>query len=133
MSNHTIVTAYYKLTKSKHGHENYMKWMTNLLGNVKSNMVIFTDKKNLEILLNLVKECREDYLKNTIFVIKEFSELKMYNYIEDWEKQIELDPERKIHSKELYIIWNNKIDFIKQAANSNHFNSNWYILSLIHI
>jgi len=62
----TVVSCYYKLGKSKHTHEEYDRWIRNLLVNINTNIVIFTcnnDKSYLETILEDNKN-----IKSTIIV-----------------------------------------------------------------
>lgn len=120
----SIVTAYYKLTKSKHGHNTYLYWMQNMLENMRNPLIIFTDSENYEF----IKQFRSYSSNNaTFYIIKDFSQLKMNNSHYNWDQQLELDPEKDIHSKELYIIWNEKLNFIKEACCINPFKSDWFV------
>ena len=40
----TIVTCYFSLN-SKHSRENYKKWIHNMLSNIETGMIIFTDEE----------------------------------------------------------------------------------------
>jgi hypothetical protein len=121
--NLTAVTCYYNLdNKSKYDHHTYITWMKNFLNNLNCYLVIYTDNENYQ----LIKELRIQYMDRTKIIIKNFDKLFMYYYT-DWNYQLELDPEKNIHSKELYIIWNEKTNFIKETYKLNPFNTDWYI------
>jgi hypothetical protein len=125
----TAVTCYYNLnSKSKYNHQIYLEWMQNMLKFMSCGLVIFTDEENYEIIKNFRIEYNQDFFFNrTLIIKKDFKDLKMYNFINNWESQLNIDPEKQIHSKELYCIWNEKINFIKEAYEKNPFNSDWFI------
>ena len=119
----TVVTAYYRM-KSKFCHEQYLRWMRNFLENSGCKLVIYTDKSNV----SLMETMRKDHRDNTRIVVKEFEDLRMYKKMDIWERHLStLDPERSIHSKELYVIWNEKSEFMKDAIERDYFQSEYYI------
>ena len=119
----TIVTAYYRIGKAKHTFSQYKTWIKNFLCNVKHSLVIFTDKEHAPYFLKL----RKKYLKNTAVIIKEFHQLNEYAQYEMWKCQQVKDTKINICRAELYIIWNEKIHFIKEASELNIFNSEWFM------
>ena len=45
-----------------------------------------------------------------------------------WSEQERLDPEQGIgHNRLLYTVWNEKTNFLKIAADKNHFNSSYFL------
>ena len=54
----------------------------------------------------------------------------IYNMLNDsqWSEQERLDPEQGIgHNRLLYTVWNEKANFLKIAADKNHFNSAYFL------
>ena len=54
----------------------------------------------------------------------------IFNMLSDsqWSEQESLDPEQGIgHSRLLYTVWNEKANFLKIAADKNHFNSAYFL------
>ena len=54
----------------------------------------------------------------------------IYNMLNDsqWSEQERLDPEQVIgHNRLLYTVWNEKTNFLKIAADKNHFNSAYFL------
>ena len=54
----------------------------------------------------------------------------VFNMLNDtqWSEQESLDPEEAIgHSRLLYTVWNEKTNFLKIAADKNHFNSSYFL------
>lgn len=122
-SNISVVSCYYKLS-SKHSHDNYDIWINNLLKNTKMNIIIFTSNDLIDYFSKF-----KEFNKNIKLIIKEFDDLdilKKYNY-KFWEYQRTLDPTPLVRTKECYIIWNSKMNFIKEAIEFNPFNSDKFI------
>jgi hypothetical protein len=44
-----------------------------------------------------------------------------------WEKQRQMDPEKRYHSKELYILWNEKVNFLLETIRDNAFDSDYFL------
>lgn len=120
----SIVTCYYKI-KSKHLFEKYDEWIKNLLDNFVGNMIIFTSK-NMEGYFSEIISSR----KNFKLYFKELDELDILKkYGDIWEYQNKIDPQRDIRTKECYVIWNSKLDFMKEAIGLNPFNSDKFVWS----
>ena len=54
----------------------------------------------------------------------------VYNMLTDsqWTEQEKKDPEQGIgHNRELYTVWSEKTNFLKIAADKNHFNSSYFL------
>jgi hypothetical protein len=121
----TIVTCYYKF-KSKHSFQDYVFWINNFLKKINNNVVLFTDKKTEELLRCLIEN--KENIKVLIREIEELPLAKKYNS-SFWEKQEEMDESEKHanRTKECFIIWNSKINFVKEAIELNPFNSDKFI------
>ena len=104
----TIVTAYFNIPKSKANHATYVVWMRNMLS-IKNRMIVFCDAASVELIRGLRKSLP------TIIVETRFEEFHCYKYIDIFRAQHEIDHEKKIHSVELYLIWNEKSNFLKRA------------------
>jgi hypothetical protein len=126
MESVTIVTCYYKIP-SKHNHNNYNIWIKNLLQNLKCNLIIFTSSK----LVNYFKYITiNNKFLNLKIIVKEFNDLdilKKYN-MNFWSSQYTIDPYPNIgRNTECYILWNSKMNFVKEAIELNPFNSDKFI------
>jgi lipopolysaccharide biosynthesis glycosyltransferase len=100
----TIVTCYYHVGKSKHSNDQYRSWFTNFF-TIKSKIVLFTDSATRD----------EFFLRtpqNVVVVVTELDSVSVAHY--DWENEYLKDRE-KYHSPELYIIWNEKTNFVRLA------------------
>lgn len=119
----TVVSAYFNF-KSKFDHSKYLEWITNFLGNINCNLVFYTNKECYETLKNI----RQPFLDKTRFIVKEFDELhySQEKYKEIWEYNNRIDTE-KYHTKELYIIWNEKTKFVMNAIELNPFKSTHFL------
>jgi hypothetical protein len=107
----TIVTAYFNIPKSKANHETYQVWMENMLA-IQNRMIIFCDASSFE----LIKSLRENNPCPTIIIQTKFEEFHCYKYVDIFKAQHEIDHERSVHSVELYLIWNEKSNFLKRAT-----------------
>ena len=121
----TIVTAFYNFDKKKYLDYHYAYWINNFLPVVDNNMIIFCDESSQNFLLKM----RKDYLHKTKIIILPLEEFYTYKYIDHWEKDIKRDHERNYHSKELYMIWNEKSMFVKKAIELNPFDTEYFCWS----
>lgn len=120
----TFVTAYYTIpNKYGDGKKNvYIDWITNFIGfSSRIPLVIFSSGKDLKDLQKITKGS-----PNIRFVDVPMEQFYTYPYLSEFMKQKNIDPERDIHSVELYMIWNEKVSFIQRAMNLNPFNSSHY-------
>lgn len=124
MDDITIVTAFFSLKKNKYNSlDIYKFWGSNLLPNLNKNIVIFTDENNYDFICSL----RTNELKEKTRIIKmKIEDFYMYKYIDYLEKDFIRDHENTYHNIELYMIWNEKLNFIKKAIDLNFFNSSYY-------
>ncbi len=107
----TIVTAYFNIPKSKANHETYVGWMKNMLS-IQNRMVIFCDASSF----NLIRSLRNGNPYATLIVETKFEEFYCYKYVDIFRAQYAIDHEKNVHSVELYLIWNEKSNFLKRAA-----------------
>ncbi|OQV22670.1 hypothetical protein BV898_03495 [Hypsibius exemplaris] len=120
----TVVSAYYNLHSPKHSHGDYAVWMSNFLSEVPCYLYIFTDDESYPML----RELRSAHLNRTKFLIKPFEELRMAKLGEAfWRKHYDMDPRWKRHNSRLYIIWNEKTNFVMDAIGDDPFNSDYFI------
>ena len=107
----TIVTAYFNIPKSKANHETYKGWMKNMLA-IQNRMIIFCDVASFK----LIQSLRANNPCPTIIVQTKFEEFHCYKYVDIFKAQHLHDCEKSIHSVELYLIWNEKSNFLKRAT-----------------
>lgn len=120
----TFVTAYYnvpnKYNKSKDNV--YIDWITNFIGFANQvPLIVFSTGKDLKNLRVIAK-----HAKNIRFVDLPMDQFQTHAYRSQLEQQKQIDPEKDIHTLELYMIWNEKPYFIKRAMDLNIFNSTHY-------
>ena len=116
----TVVTAYYDFPCKKHASNSYHVWIKMFLNNIKSYVLIFTDKDSSVILKEISKDMNN--VRIAVLPITEFYTCKHISY---WKKDHERDHERQ-HNPYLYMIWNEKTMFIQRAINMNPFNTEYY-------
>jgi hypothetical protein len=123
MNRCTIITCYYKFP-SKHRYESYDQWMSNFLTTVETPMVIYTDDQSIQKITQLC-EWRKN---NTIIVNKPLLSTfcAQQQYLDYWNKDWQRDPEKRIHNPNLYIIWNEKSNFVKEAIQQNYFKTDYF-------
>jgi hypothetical protein len=120
----TIVTAYFKLEKSKASHAKYLDWMRNMLI-IDNPMVIFCDESSV-LLIERLRELA-GHAKKTRVIPTRFEDFYCYRYIDVFKKHMDIDHERAIHSIELYLIWNEKSNFLRRAIEANPFSSEKFV------
>ena len=128
----TIVTMLIKIPKSKHSYNDYKNWSSNMIDSLGVPFVAYVDEYWSE---SFIKLCQERNLNGIVYIIKNIwqilNDLEMErnrNYIENYiTEQIEKDREKRIHSPELYAIWNLKAFIVNTTTNSNPFQSNFFI------
>jgi len=108
----TCVSCFFEI-KNKHGNKFY-SWFENTL-KINSPYIIFGDKKSL----NKIKKYREGFLTHYVEIeISDFYTFKYYNNIQTHTNHCP--------SKELNLIWNEKLFFMEKAKNLNIFNSDYF-------
>ena len=122
MDSLTIVTNFYYIIKSKFNIAQYVSWMINFF-KLKKNIVVFTNKYTFNYLFSKINQ---PHIKFVIHEIKDFKINKLVNE-QQWKKEYNKDPEKKIHSIDLYKIWNEKPNFLKKSITNNYFNSSYFI------
>jgi hypothetical protein len=117
----TIVTAYFQIPISKKTHVQYLQWMRNMLI-IQTPMVIFSD----EVSKPIIEQIRGKL--PTFYIIQELNEFYTARYdLEFYEHQL-MDHEIGIgHNPQLYMIWNEKSNFLKLAAEKNPFESEYFL------
>ena len=116
----TIVTAYYPLQKSKYTTKHYEGWLKHFLSNCEGHMVIFTDTTTVPF----IEQLRSAYKNRTKVIVLDPSKWTSTTQFPKsfWEEQHQMDPEKAIHSIELYKVWYEKKEFVKRAIALNPWN-----------
>jgi hypothetical protein len=121
----TIVTAFFLFSKSKHDVSHYKEWMSNFLSRIDTPMTIFTQPS----LVNNISALREGrpthfILYNEIWDLPWLKERDLNN---TYRKMHDKDPEARIHSPELYAIWNSKLWMLTRVSEEeNVFDSTFF-------
>ena len=131
-SNVTIVTMLIKIPKSKHSNEDYKKWSSIMIDSLGVPFVAYVDEYWSE---SFIKRCRERNLNGIVYIISNIWQLlsdleieRNRNYIENYiTEQVKKDQEKRIHSPELYAVWNIKAFIVNKTTNSNPYRSNFFI------
>jgi hypothetical protein len=117
----TIVSCYYKIN-SKRSHEQYCTFISNLLNNLNNNIVIYTSDEQYDFLSKFKKDCIKIIIKN----YEEINLFKQYKNI--LENQYQMDNQKYTgRTKECYVLWNSKLDFLKETIELNPFSSDKFI------
>lgn len=117
----TIVSCYYRLVKSKHNIKLYSEWINNFFM-IATNKIIFTNKDTYENEFIKYKD-----RKDVVFILKEFNEFKTWKYKNVFLQNLEVDPEKNKHNIYLYLIWNEKSEFINQSIKLNFFKTDYFL------
>jgi len=117
----TVVTAFYPL-KSKHPFDKYLEWIQ-YFGLIQCSLVIYTDEQMVPFFEKLRRGLP------TIIVVKPFGSYEMANssWVPLWRKHHEIDPEKAIHSPQLYVVWAIKQECVALTMESNPFKTNWFV------
>lgn len=115
----TVVSSYYEIP-SKHTTEKYREWGRRFL-TLAAPIVIFIDPTMTE----WIKTHRGD---KPIHIIElPFEQLDMWvKYKDIWRENYDRDPEKSIHSPELYAIWAQKSVFVEHAIQVNPFHTDYF-------
>lgn len=116
----TLVTAWYDF-KNKFDLATYDRWMSNIISNSnKFNLVIYTDA----ISSTIFSQYRGDIERNNIkIIIKEIDEFYTKKY--NWENNQNHpdNPLKNAVSYKLNMLWNEKINFVRDAYKNQYFNT----------
>ncbi len=103
----------------------YKSWSkTFYKNNHTTPMIIYTD----DYYYDMVCEYRKDFMDRTIIRKIDFTEFRSYQWIDTFNDQYNrMDPEKHIHSVDLYLIWAEKSEFMRKSAMENPFQSEFFI------
>ena len=124
----TVVSSMIILPKgsSKHATEKYVLWLSNMLESVSSPLVLFLS--NFPGGESRVRNIRGDKPLLVINVESTWDLPRARELREEYEgRQYSLDAQKKIHSPELYAIWNGKVDMLANASAENYFCSHYFL------
>jgi hypothetical protein len=115
----TVVSAYYEMP-SKYTPDKYRLWLRYFLETIDCHLVFFTD----ETMKEYVEECRGPFMEKTKLIVLPRSDWVSNTKFSEqfWRQQHSLDPEKNIHSTELYKVWYEKKEFVRRAIALNPWN-----------
>lgn len=116
----TVVTAFYKIETSKHTYGEYLQWIDNFFKCVKSPVICFCQN---DTYLQKYKSERVKIIERDFYSFK----LTTLEWMETWNKNHQIDPEKLIHSPKLYAIWALKQEFVENAIKENPFSSEYFV------
>ena len=118
----TLVTAYFDIP-SKRPSSEYLPWIQHMMS-LQDNMVVFTSPDQV----NIIRKLRGNRPSKVIPIqLNETTLVKKYG-MDFWARQNMLEPgmEKYLHSKELYIVWNEKGHFLEKVIAANPFDSAFF-------
>lgn len=119
----TVVTAYYPI-KSKHDVKKYMGWISDFWPKMQCNLLFYTDPALVEMFERLFAG-----RANTRIVGVPFTSLAAFEKLSPpvWVDTHMLDPEKSVHTPELYALWYEKKEFVSRAIAANPFSSSQFV------
>ena len=116
----TVVTAFYPLARSKHGVARYHTWIQNFC-RLNCQLVVYTDDSQKNMFATLCPKA--------MVVARPFDSWQMTSpaMMDFWRRQTPRDPERTIHSPELYAVWAIKQECIMETIRTNPYGSDWFV------
>jgi hypothetical protein len=117
----TFVTCWYIL-KAKFDVNTYLQWITNFLTNCENfKLIIFTNQNSYEMINHLTKN------PNIHVIFKEIEDFSTYHLKDNWINNHKNNPLlNKSIQWELNMLWNEKINFVKEAIDKNIFDTEFY-------
>jgi glycosyl transferase family 25 len=105
-----LVSAFYFLRKSKYPVETYKKWLSIFFECVTCPVIFFCSAEWEKLLRPLANT-------NVTFIVREYVSFDMMKdpWKSRWKEWHNSDPEKDIHSPELYAVWAAKQEFVMEA------------------
>jgi hypothetical protein len=118
----TLITALYLIgNKSKHDTSRYLAWVSNFYPTISTPIITFTTCD----LIHSLKNWRHGLPGTAIcYNLDDVPAISKNKYI--YSNQNAMDPEKSIHSEELYKIWNAKSWLVLQVAIWNPYKSKYF-------
>ena len=123
LSETTLVSAFYPL-KSKYDINHYKAWIQNFCKIPKAMVIFTTEACALEMY-----QWRKGFLDITQIIVRPFDSFAMTcpSMMDLWMDQWFIDPEKNVHSPELYAVWAMKQELVRIVLNANKFQSRWFV------
>ena len=101
----------------------YDTWIKNFINNINCNLIIVTSTDLNDYFKEIINNRPNIYV-----ILKNLEDLEIYKkYINIWDYQHSIDKQKDIRTKYCYIIWNSKVNFMKEAIELNYFNSDKFV------
>lgn len=107
-----LVSAFYPLSKSKHSHEEYAAWLSRYLSRVSTHIYFFAPP-DIEPMIRRLRGNLPMTLNTTYTSPYDIPPLVGLQGV--YESMHALDPEKEIHSPELYAVWTSKTFFLDEG------------------
>lgn len=121
----TLVTCYYRIPGAKHSFEDYDAWSSRFLSTVDTPMVVFCgDTETARRLAQL--RARVARLTRVVVLPLAKTHCGSGRLGALWPQDMARDPEARYHTPDLFLIWNNKSDFVARAMALDPFGSDVY-------
>ena len=119
----TLVTCLYQIETKRHKFSEYLEWIDLLLQINKP--IVFYVQPNLS---EIIKNKRPQIFKNkTIWIEKEFSSFYSYiHYLKQFKETFLIDRATNKHSVDLYVLWSEKVNFLKESIKNNYFKTKYF-------
>lgn len=125
MNKVTVVTAWYYIN-NKYTLNQYIEWFKCFLS-LNINLVIYTNEESKK----QIEHLRSDEKENTVYILRNFEDFKVYEFIDYWNYCEQIDIEKKWgagHNKYLYMIWNERhYHWIHEITELNPFKSDYFV------
>lgn len=120
----TVVSSYYPI-RSKFPAERYLQWIFDFWPKLSCPLIFFIDPQ-------LEPAFREAFAARpgpTLLLPLPFRDLKAFQTLHPavWMITHQVDPEKGIHSPELYALWYEKKEFVQRAIDLNPFQSEFFV------
>jgi len=125
----TIVTAFFK-DESRFSHAQCSSWMYNLLS-LQDPMIIFTTA-DMEYKVYSLRKHASNRTQVIVTTLEDTEMVRRYG-MKFWEDQRNADPEKDLHQDvSVYIVWNEKVSFLRRAVLMNPFYSSIFVWAGMH-
>jgi hypothetical protein len=107
---HVVVTAYYPIPTGKHTRDDYKSWYNIFFKCVTSPVICFCPSE-------MEQEFKSIAGSNVTIIVRDFYSFNMMSNtnMDRWKEWHKIDPEKHIHSPQLYAIWAAKQEFVREA------------------
>jgi hypothetical protein len=128
----TVVTVLFQFGKSKHSSDDYEKWSSTMISSLSGPVIAFVDykweQKFIDKFTKSNTTCQIYAVHSVWDIMRELGKDRNQKYIQSYqEHQLSLDPEKALHSPELYAVWNLKHYLLKKVAHLNPYKSKFFI------